>query len=102
MGQLTRGKFTCCMILLGGYCLGMVIIRRSLSLLEIVLVVVFTEGNYSRGDCQVVSSFPEGNFYNENCLGVIVQEQLSLVGTWFSFPRVNCLGDNCPGGKYLV
>lgn len=40
MGQLTRGKFTCCMILLGGYCLGMVIIRRSLSLLEIVLVVV--------------------------------------------------------------
>lgn len=62
----------------------------------------FTEGNYSRGDCQVVSSFPEGNFYNENCLGVIVQEQLSLVGTWFSFPRVNCLGDNCPGGKYLV
>ena len=40
MGQLTRGKFTCCMILLGGYCLGMVIIRRSLSLLEIVLAVV--------------------------------------------------------------
>lgn len=40
MGQLTRGKFTCCMILLGGYCLGMVIIRSSLSLLEIVLAVV--------------------------------------------------------------